>query len=121
MPWKPGQSGNPKGRPPIDRSKAKDKMYKALQAEARKRGTTFEAHVAEQAFKDNTVLGYVIKTQIPQLKAVEVKGEMFGPAAIIQIDLGDNGGEKMKALTGGAVVKEPFKLLNQETEFPEPS
>ena len=120
-PWKKGQSGNPSGRPKESKKRFLGLITKEARQLARERGTTLERHIAEQMMKDNTVLMKYLGATIPQLKAIEVSGELTGPVAQIVIDLGTNGGEKPKPLTGGAVVNEPFKLLNDETDFPEPS
>jgi len=73
--WKPGQSGNPKGRPKkghiYDLEKAVKKVSKA-------KGKKLWIHFVERAFDDDGVLISLTKKLLPDLKHVEgsIKAEV---------------------------------------------
>lgn len=61
MPWKKGQSGNPKGRvkkPEIE------ELRKAIKAVEQKKGKKLLQHFVERAFKQDSVLIAIIKKLI---------------------------------------------------------
>ncbi len=98
--WKKGQSGNPCGRP---KHKWRELLDKALIDVGKQNKTTPMKALAEAYYKDNTVKLGVLKTMLPQLKAVDAKINEDSPFRLI-IDLSprtpktkqDAGSEKVK-------------------------
>jgi len=83
--WKKGQSGNPGGRP---KHKWRELLDKALidVGKQQKPKTTPMKALAEAFYEDNTVKLGVLKTMLPQLKAVDAKISEDSPFQLI-IDL----------------------------------
>ena len=78
--FRKGQSGNPNGRPPAPE---KVKLREALEFEGKKQKKEFWAHVAEQAFKDNTILREVVKKFVPDKREVQLDLQDNRMAALI--------------------------------------
>lgn len=69
--WKPGVSGNPKGRPTNPAIVILDQAIKAVQ-KRRGRKPTLVEHFVEQAFKDNRLLIAIMKKKIPDLAKAQM-------------------------------------------------
>ncbi len=66
--WKPGQSGNPLGRP---KNSAKDELDRSIRRVQDKKNKKLLDHFVERAYEDNTVLIAVIKKLVPDIKFIE--------------------------------------------------
>ena len=66
--WKPGQSGNPLGRP---KNSAKDELERSIRRVQERKNKKLLDHFVERAYEDNTVLIAVIKKLVPDIKLVE--------------------------------------------------
>lgn len=64
---------NRKGRP---KNAEKELLRKALEAEGVKRGVNFWDKVAEEAFKDKTLMAAICKKFIPDMSSTEHSGEL---------------------------------------------
>lgn len=82
--WKPGQSGNPGGRPAIPE---KRHLENALRDVARQKhgGKDFLHHIAEQAFEDKSVALAVLDKLVPNNQMPKEKDESNGIKQIIII------------------------------------
>ncbi len=80
MPFQKGKSGNPGGR---SKSKWRELLDKALVEVGKKRKTTPMKALAEAFYEDNTVKLGVLKTMLPQLKAVDAKISEDSPFRLI--------------------------------------
>ena len=65
--WKPGQSGNPKGRP---KNKASLALQEALQAAEKKNNKSLLEHFVQRAYEDDTVLIALMRKILPDVKFV---------------------------------------------------
>jgi len=73
--WKPGESGNPRGRPKKSISEMLEKAIKKVQKD---KDCTLLEHFVRRAYEDDRVLIAVMKKIIPDLKVLDVKEE-FNP------------------------------------------
>ena len=80
MSWKKGQSGNPAGRP---KHKWRELLDKALIDVGKKRKTTPMKALAEAFYDDNSVKLGVLKTMLPQMKAIDAKIDKGSPFKLI--------------------------------------
>ena len=68
MPFKKGQSGNPKGRPV---SAGIDDLRRAIKIVEGRKKKKFLIHAVQEAYTDNKVLVAILKKIIPDLKYIE--------------------------------------------------
>lgn len=78
--WKPGQSGNPNGRPI---SSEAEKLRKAMRRVEKERGESFYIKFCQMAFEDSTVMIALAKKLIPDLKQVEQNIDLQGQYGVI--------------------------------------
>ena len=80
MAFQKGQSGNPSGR---KRSNWRKLFDAAIEADTEKHGQSIFEHAIEQARTDNTLLAAILRKCLPDMKAVEVKGDTQIPFQFI--------------------------------------
>lgn len=71
-PWKKGQSGNPKGRPPLGLSQL-DNLTRAITEVERESKKDLLKHFVKRAFSSDTVLIAVMKKRHPDLKSIQME------------------------------------------------
>jgi hypothetical protein len=69
--WKPGQSGNPNGRPPKGNT-VTEQLEAALAKAAKKHKHTFIEHLVDLAYEHKDVAVALAKKILPDLKSVEL-------------------------------------------------
>lgn len=78
MAWKPGESGNPDGRPKGARNRVtQDEFIAALRKVERRRRINLLERYFERALKSDTVLVSVMKKIIPDLKALDMRLDLL--------------------------------------------
>lgn len=68
--WKPGETGNAKGRPPGPKSEL-TKLREAVSRVQLQKGMKLYDHFVEQAWEDNSVLNALLKKLVPDLKQID--------------------------------------------------
>lgn len=68
MPFKKGQSGNPKGRP---KKPFQADLERAMKRVEKKKRKEFLVHMCELAFTDNTIAVHVLNRFVPVIKQIE--------------------------------------------------
>jgi len=77
--WKPGESGNLKGRPPVPEI---EELRQAIRIARKKHGNrSILVHFVEQAYTNSQVLIALMKKLLPD----KIEGESFGDTKIIII------------------------------------
>lgn len=71
--WKPGQSGNPKGRPKTPAISLLRKAMGEVELEKRK---SFFKHVVERAYKSDVVAVAIMRKIVPDIQDLKVEGQM---------------------------------------------
>lgn len=74
-----GQSGNPKGRPPVPEIEA---LRQAIRAVQQKKGKTLLQHAIEESYKDNKLLVAILRKILPDLQSVSGKIGLGGELII---------------------------------------
>lgn len=80
MPFKKGQSGNPKGRPPHPYNVL---LTEALEAEGKKKRLPPMKRIAKLFYSDDTAALKILKTLVPELKNIETKIDTDSPYRLI--------------------------------------
>jgi hypothetical protein len=77
-----GQSGNPGGRP---KNSEASMLKKAMRRIEKKRGVNFYERFCEMALEDPSVMVALMKKIIPDLKQVEMEGNLVAEMGIIEV------------------------------------
>lgn len=72
MTFKPGQSGNPKGRPPLGEVEL---IRQAINETSIEKKKSLWKHLIEQCYVDNTLLGHVAKKFMPDVSIIKSSDE----------------------------------------------
>ena len=91
--WKPGESGNLKGRPPVPEI---EELRQAIRIARKKRGNrSILVHFVERAYVNDQVLIALAKKLIPDKVSGEFKGEGLGDTNIIILNGSRPNGESL--------------------------
>ena len=71
--FKPGQSGNPSGRPP---SPMVQEFHKAIKKVEKEKKTSLFEHFVSKAFDSDVILAALMKKVLPDMKQIEA--EVYG-------------------------------------------